>query len=99
MRGPSDTVFGAIAVAGPDASDVDRAIATQYVRGLDGVEVTPTTSASAPGPGYVLAAGHGGNTSWRLEANITSFDHQDGTPTVGAVMVTTDASSEGSRDG
>jgi hypothetical protein len=98
MRGLSDTVFGAIAVAGPDASDTDRAIATKYVQNLNGVDVTPiVTPASAAGPGYVMATGQGGDVSWRLEAGVTSFDPQDGTPTVGAAMVTTDPSGEGSR--
>ena len=55
-------------------------------------EISPTAPASAQGPGYVLAAGQGGDTSWRLEAGITSFDRRDGSPTVGALMVTTDPS-------
>ncbi len=95
--GLSDAVFAAVAVAGPDASQADRSIATDYVQSLESVQVMPTAPASVVGPGYVLAAGTGGDTSWRLEAGITSFDHQDGSPTIGAVMVTTDPSGEGSR--
>jgi hypothetical protein len=44
-----------------------------------------------------MATGQGGGVFWRLEAGITSFDRQDGTPTVGAVMATTTAADTGSR--
>jgi hypothetical protein len=89
--------YAAVVVAGAGASSEDIGIAQDYARSLGGLRVDPTAPASAQGPGYVLAAGRGGDTSWRLEAGITSFDRQDGTPVVGAVMVTTDPSGEGSR--
>src|SRR6478672_7556572 len=91
------TAYAAVVVAGAGASSDDIGIAQDYARSLGGLRIDPTAPASSQGPGYVLAAGKGGDTSWRLEAGITSFDRQDGAPAVGAVMVTTDASGEGSR--
>jgi hypothetical protein len=91
------TDYLAVAFAGPNASAADIEIARNYVDGLSGVSVTPSAPASVGGPGYVVAAGVGGDTSWRLEAGITSFDRQSGAPTVGAVMVTTTGGAEGSR--
>jgi hypothetical protein len=96
ISGLSDSVLAATVVAGPSASDADLAIATDYVGGLDGITVDSTPPAAA-GPGYVMAAGQGGGVSWGLEAAITVFDHQDGSPTVGAVMTTTTDSDTGSR--
>ncbi|HEX3300688.1 MAG TPA: hypothetical protein VHW68_11335 [Actinomycetota bacterium] len=91
------TDYIAVAFAGPNASTTDIDTARHYVDGLSGVTVTPSTPASVRGPGYVVAAGVGGDTSWRLEPGITSFDRQSGAPTVGAVMVTTTGATEASR--
>jgi len=95
-RGLSDSILAAAVVAGPSATQADLATATGYVRSLDGIMVDETPPA-AEGPGYVMATGQGGGVSWRLEAAITSFDHQDGAPTVGAVMATTTSVDTGSR--
>src|SRR3954471_7630943 len=84
------TDYAAIGVAGPAASDADIAVARDYIDGLSTIEVTPEPPASDTGPGYVMAAGTGGDTSWRLEAGITSL--AQATPDVGAMMLTSSSS-------
>ena len=90
------SVYGAVLVTGsaPSADDVD--IAQAYIESLD-IRITPTAPDSTPGPGYVLAAGTNGEETWRLEAGMIDFDRQDGTPTLGATLVTTTPTDEGSR--
>ena len=96
LQGLSDSILAATVISGSDARGADVATATDYVRTLDGITVDYRPPA-AEGPGYVMAAGENGGVSWRLEAAITAFDRQDGSPTIGAVMSTTTASDAGSR--
>jgi hypothetical protein len=88
------TVYAAIGVVGPDASNADIAVARAYISSLSSIEVAPVPPPSDSGPGYVMAAGTGGSTSWRLEAGLTSITR---TPTVGASLITTTSSRSAAR--
>jgi hypothetical protein len=91
------SIYAAIGVVGPDASDADIAVARDYVSGLSHIEIVPNAPQSGPGPGYVMAAGSDGNTSWRLEAGLTSTGTDGGNPGLGAIMVTTDGAGTQAR--
>ncbi len=99
LSGPNQANFGAIGVAGPDASSDDIQIAATMLQRLGDLssDVHLTVPSSVPGPGYVLATGDAGGTSWRLEAGITSLSQNNGAPSVAAVLVTTDQDGEASR--
>lgn len=86
------TPYAGVIVAGGAASASDITAAQRYLQDLDGTRIDPTEPPSGPGPGYVMAAGTAGGTSWRLEAGLTSIGIEGGGPHVGAVMVTTDDS-------
>jgi hypothetical protein len=84
------TAYAGVVVAGTSANPTDVAVAQTYLDSLDGLRIHPTSPPSGSGPGYVMAAGTSGDTSWRLEAGLTSLTR---TPSVGASMFTTTASS------
>ncbi len=86
----SRMLYGAILVTGSAPSAEDVATARDYLESLTDTRIAPwpTAPPSTEGPGYVLAAGFQGEERWRLEAGITSLDN-DGTPSLGATLVTT----------
>jgi hypothetical protein len=90
------TDYAAIGVAGPDASDADLTAARDYIASLSNIEVTAAPPPSNSGPGYVMASGAPGDTSWRLEAGMTSMGARGG-PGVGAIMITTDSAGADAR--
>ncbi len=91
------TSYAAVGVVGPTASSEDIGIARDYIESLSGIEVTPTDPFALGGPGYVIAAGSEGDTSWRLKAGITTFSQEDHVATLGAVLVTTDPNAESAK--
>jgi hypothetical protein len=94
------TIYSAIVVAGPSASSQDIELAQGYVHSLGGIRIHAAKPAEGVGPGYVVAAGDAGLSSWRLEAGITgitSLSQNYGTPGVGAMLVTMDGGVEGSE--
>jgi hypothetical protein len=99
LSGPNQANFGAIGVAGPDATSDDIQVAASMLQRLGDLssDVHLTVPSSVPGPGYVLATGDAGGSSWRLEAGITSLSRNNGAPSVAAVLVTTDQDGEASR--
>ncbi len=88
-----EMLYGAIAVAGPTARAEDLAVAEAYLEQLGGIRITDTVPSSTQGPGYVLAAGDGAESSWRLEAGIIALS-TDGVE-LGVPLVTITSGAEG----
>jgi len=83
------TIYVAITVVGPNASNADIAVARHYVSDLSTIEVTPTTPTADQGPGYVVATGTDAGTPWRLEAGLGVANANGAHGLAAAVMVTT----------
>src|SRR4051794_10312733 len=91
------TPYAGVVVAGAAASGEDIAAAQTYLESLGGIRVDPAEPPARPGPGYVIAAGNGDITSWRLEAGIISLAARGGTPGLGAIVITTSGSRSEAR--
>jgi len=83
------TIYVAITVVGPNASNADIAVARHYVSDLSTIEITPTTPTADQGPGYVVATGTDAGTPWRLEAGLGVANANGEHGVAAAVMVTT----------
>jgi hypothetical protein len=81
------TTYAAVSLIGPDASPGDVATVERFMNGLGGLRV-PTDEPALASPGYVVAAGVDGGTTWRLEAGFPLRGSGSG---IGATLVVTDA--------
>ena len=94
--GVHQMTFAAVGVVGPAASSSDIQVVETVLQRLGelSADVRSTDTFAVGGPGYVVAAGSEGDTSWRLKAGITTFSQEDHVATVGAVLVWTDPQGE-----
>ena len=83
----STTTYAAVSLIGPDASPGDVATVERFMNSLGGLRV-PTDQPATASPGYVVAAGVDGGTTWRLEAGFPFRGSGSG---IGATLVVTDA--------
>jgi hypothetical protein len=83
----STTTYAAVSLIGPDASPGDVATVERFMNSLGGLRV-PTDQPPTTSPGYVVAAGVDGGTTWRIEAGFPLRGSGSG---IGATLVVTDA--------
>jgi hypothetical protein len=97
VRDPETAVAGgtyaAVLVAGSAASPEDLAVGRRTMDELGGISVDPTVPVG--GPGYVLAAGAVGPTTWRFEVGLDRLT--DGPVRPSATLVLEDERSAGNE--
>jgi hypothetical protein len=79
--------YAAVSVIGAGASPGDVATVDRFMSSLDGLRV-PDDQPTTASPGYVVAAGVDGGTTWRLEAGFPFRGSGSG---IGATLIATNA--------
>jgi hypothetical protein len=79
-------LYVAVSIVGPDAAAADVATIDRMMNDLGGLRI-PDEQAVDAFPGYVVASGDDGTTSWRIEAGFPLLGSGSG---IGVTLITTD---------